>query len=61
MYTTSFAFKYNATNSASAADDMTAFIIVETVRIVPLLGGCSLLFVRKKCPPAQLRDFFLLQ
>ncbi len=52
---------YNAPNSASAADDITAFIMVATVRIAPLLGGNSSSFNRKKCPPAQLLDFFSLQ
>lgn len=34
-----FAFKNTAPNSASAADDMTAFIIVDIVKTAPLLGG----------------------
>jgi hypothetical protein len=38
-YATSFAFKYSAPSSASAADDIIASIIVAMVRIAPLLGG----------------------
>jgi hypothetical protein len=49
---------YNAPSSASAAKDMTAFIIVGMVRIAPLLGGNLSSFDKKKCPPAQLHDFF---
>jgi hypothetical protein len=56
-----FALRYNAPNSASATDDITAFIMVATVRIAPLLGGNSSSFDRKKCPPARLRDFFSFQ
>jgi hypothetical protein len=58
MNTVSFAFKYNAPNSASAAADMTALIIVDIVNIAPLFGAELLLFDRKKCPPARLRDLF---
>ncbi len=57
----SFAFNYHAPNSASAADDITALIIVALVRIVPLLGGGVSLFDKKKCPPARLRAFFSLR
>jgi len=39
MCTASFALIYNAPNSASAADDITALIICEMFRIAPLLGG----------------------
>ncbi len=60
-YTASFALMKIAPNSASAADDITALIIVAMVRIAPLLGGLSTLFDRKKCPPARLRDFVSLQ
>ena len=49
---------YNAPNSASAAEDITALIIVAMVRIAPLLGGNLSSFDKKKCPPARLRDFF---
>ena len=58
MITTSFAFKNNAPNSASAADDMTALIIVDIVNIAPLFGAELLLFDRKKYPPAQLHALF---
>ena len=58
MNTVSFAFKNNAPNSASAADDMTALIIVDIVNIAPLFGAELLLFDRKKCPPARLRAPF---
>ncbi len=57
----SFVFKYNAPNSASAADDITALIIVALVRIAPLLGGDMSLFDKKKCAPARLRAFFSLR
>jgi hypothetical protein len=50
-----------ASSSASAADDITALIIVAMVRISPLLGGNLLSLDRKKCPPTWLRNFFLLQ
>ena len=55
IITASFAFRNNAPNSASAADDMTALIIVDVVNIAPLFGAELLLFDRKKCPPARLR------
>jgi hypothetical protein len=60
-YTASFAFKNNAPNSASAAKDYTAFMIVAFVMIPLLLGGSWSLFDRKKCPPALLLAFFSLQ
>ncbi len=50
-YTASFAFKYRAPSSASTVDDITALIIVATVRIAPLLGGDSLSLDRKKMSP----------
>ena len=59
-YTPSFVFKNNAPSSASAADDMTAFIMVAFDMIAPLLGGCWSLFERKKWPPALLLAFFSL-
>jgi hypothetical protein len=46
---------YRAPISASAADDMTALMICEIVRIAPLLLGIVSLFDMKKCPPALLR------
>jgi hypothetical protein len=57
-YTASLAFKNNAPNSASAADDITAFIMVAMVKTAPLFGGLSTLLDRKKCPPARLLAFF---
>ncbi len=60
-YMASCAFWYSAHNSASADDVITAFIIVAIVRMAPLLVGCFSLFVKKKCPPTRLRDFFSLQ
>ncbi len=60
-YTASFAFKNSAPSSASAAEDITAFMIVAFVMIAPLLGGSWSLFDRKKCPPARLQVFFSLQ
>ncbi len=59
MYTASFAFIYSP-NSASAADVITALIIVAIVRMALLLVGCSALLVMKKCPPTRLCDFFSL-
>ena len=58
IITASFAFRNNAPNSASAADDMTALIIVDIVNIAPLFGAELLLFDKKKCPPALLRAPF---
>jgi hypothetical protein len=58
MNTASFAFKNNAPNSASAADDMTALIIVDIVNIALLFGVELLLFDRKKCPLARLPALF---
>ena len=57
-YTASFALMNNAPSSALAADDITALLIVDTVRIAPLLGGNFSSFDKKKCPPARLLDFF---
>ena len=51
----------NAPNSASAADDITALMIVALVRIAPLMGGDMSLFDKKKCLPAPLRAFFSLR
>ena len=44
-------------NSASAAEDMTAFMICEMVRTDPLFGGTAELSDMKKCPPALLHAF----
>ena len=52
--TASHALMYNAPNSASAALDMTPFMIFDMLRIAPLLGGSSVSPVKKKCPPALL-------
>jgi hypothetical protein len=56
--TASFVLMNYEPSSASAAEDITALMIVAMVRIAPLLGGNLSSFDRKKCPPAQLRDFF---
>jgi hypothetical protein len=53
-----FALRNNAPSSASAADNMTALIIVDVVNIAPLFGAEVLLFDRKKCPPDRLRAPF---
>ena len=46
-------FKYNAPNSASAADDMTAFIISVTLCIAPFGGGsCTFSIFKEKEVPA---------
>ena len=55
MITASFAFRNNAPNSASAADDMTALIIVDVVNIAPLFGAELLLIGRN----VLLRGFVL--
>ena len=41
-------------SSASAAEVMTALMMVETVRMAPLSGGIGSSFERKKCPPTLL-------
>jgi uncharacterized membrane protein len=43
-----FCIQNIAPSSASAADDMTAFMMVAFVMIAPLLGGCWSLFDKKK-------------
>ena len=48
---------YRAPILASAADDMTALMICEIVRIAPLLRGTASSFDMTKCPPALLRAF----
>ncbi len=53
--------RYNAPSLALAAEDITALMMVAFVRIAPLFGGNLLSFDRKKCPPAWLHAFFLLQ
>ena len=54
-------FKNSAPNSASAAEAMAALMIVALVKMAPVLEGNFSLFDRKKCPPARLCAFFLLQ
>ena len=46
---------YRAPILASAADDMTALMICEIVRMAPLLLGIASSLDMKKCPPALLR------
>ena len=60
-HTASFALRNSAPNSTSAADDITALIIVPMVRIAPLLGRLSTSSDRGKCPPTQLPKCVLLQ
>ncbi len=52
-----FALMKRAPNSASAADDMTAQIICEILRMAPLLKGMSSFPAMNMCPPARLQDF----
>jgi hypothetical protein len=54
-------FEYNAPSLALAAEDITALMMVAFVSMAPLFGGNFSLFDKKKCPPAQLCAFFLLQ
>ena len=51
------AFINIAPNSASAADDMTAFMILAILSTAPLLVGSSSFSERKKWPPARLLAF----
>jgi len=44
---------------ASAADDMTASMICEIVRMAPLLLGIASSLDMKKCPPALLHALVL--
>ena len=48
----------SAPKYASAAEDMTAFMICEMVRKDPLFGGTSDLSDMKKCPPALFLAFY---
>ena len=50
-------FRKRALSSDSAAEDMTALIILATVNTETLLDGYDVLLDMKKCPPALLRDF----
>ncbi len=53
---------YSAVSSASAADDMTAFIICAMDKMAPFVsGGIGSSLERKKWPPARLRVFDLLR
>ena len=49
----------SAPSSASAADDMTALIILAMVNTDSLLGGNYVLLDIKKFPPALLLDLIL--
>ena len=51
---TNFALMYNAPNSDSTADDITALITCMVLWIVSLLAGNVVLLDMKKCPPALL-------
>ena len=51
------ALMYSAPVSASAADDMTAFIISAMLWIAPLFGGRGTSSDKKWCPLALLRAF----
>ena len=53
----SLQFMNSAPISASAADYMTALMILAIVNTAPLLGGNIVLLDIKKCSPALLRDF----
>ncbi len=59
METVVFALMNRAPNSAFAADDMTAQIICEMLRMAPLLKGISSLPAMNMWPPAWLRAFSL--
>ena len=50
-------FRKRALSSDSAAEDMTALIILATVKTEPLLAGHSVLLDMKKCPSALLQAF----
>ena len=51
-----FALMNKAPSSASATDDMTAWIICEMLRTAPLLTGISSFPTMYIWPPARLRD-----
>ncbi len=55
------ALMYSAPSSPSAALDMTAFRILEMLRIAPLFGGSLVLLEQKKCPPTRLHASALLR
>ena len=52
-----FALIKRAPSSASAADDMTAHIIWEMLRMAPLFVGMLSLPAINMCPPARLHAF----
>ena len=52
-------FRKRAPSLASDAEDMTALIILATVKTEPLLAGYYVLLDMKKCPPDLLRAFDL--
>ena len=54
MYAAYFALINNAPSSASAADDITAFMICAMFKIDPLGDGISSLFDRENSPPVLL-------
>ena len=53
----SLQFMKRAPSSASAAEDITALMIWETVRMAPLFDGMASSLDMKKCPPALLLAF----
>ncbi len=57
METAVFALMKRVPSSASAADDMTAQIICEMLRMAPLFVGMSSLPAINMCPPVGLRAF----
>ena len=48
---------YNPDNYASVADVITCLMMCAMLSTAPLFAGIVVLIDRKKCPPAQLRDF----
>ena len=54
MYAASWEAMYKAHSSALAADDMTFFIICAMVSMGSLFGVNTVLFDKKKWPPARL-------
>ena len=61
MYAAYRASMYRAPSLASAADDMTFFMICEMVSMAPLFGGNTVLMDMKKWPPFRLRGYGLLR
>ena len=55
--TISRAVKYSAESSASAADAITNLMVMDSVRIGPLVRGIASFSETKMCAPARLRDF----